>query len=77
MKSPCLDRGDGRPCRRVNKNKSHRVCMNCVARVNYVNAIGRCPSSSVSEHVNLSGECGVVRDREIVVEQNYERRLGI
>lgn len=51
MKSPCLDRGDGLPCKLVNEDKNNEECENCKARLMYVNAIDRSPSSSMPMEV--------------------------
>jgi len=54
LKNPCLEcdhhlAGGDKNCDR---------CRDCERRVEYVNAIGKCPSSTVSEHVDLEGMGG-------------------
>jgi len=55
LKNPCLEcdhhlTGGDKNCDR---------CRECEKRVEYVNAIGKCPSSTMSEHVDLQGDGGV------------------
>jgi len=66
LKNPCLEcdhhlAGGDKNCDR---------CRDCEKRVQYINAIGKCPSSTMSEHVDLEGDGGFDMPAETQVSAN-------
>ena len=53
MKSPCLDKGNGRPCCLAVENKNNPTCMKCEDRIEYVTQMG---GLSESMPLDVAGE---------------------
>ena len=76
MRSPCLNRGDGIPCRLANADKNNDECANCKARITYVNTLGRCLSSSMPMEVTKQPKAKKMEEKKLCEECGERPRMS-